>query len=483
MSDARFAALLFAAALLARLVSWMGLCFFGPDSANFLIMADWMGEGRFQDALAMAYHPFYPLLIAVAKPLAGGSVAAGHAISILLGAAATVPLFNVAKAVFGRPAAFISALTYAFHPRIVDVQSDVMTEATFMFLFVSSMWLTWRMMEEPSPERGVVLGLASAAAFLTRPEGILAIMLALGWPVVEILRRREAGAKRIGEVLLMLAVILVALSPYLFWVKSVRGHWAFSIRPSLISAERATGIYSGPEDRGSSLLGAPKLYKDYVQSILRLNLHGALFPFHLIGLASLGGLGLRRGLFYFSFLGGLLGGVLYTLRQHNAMSDRYLMVAMTLFMALAGVGIVSAFRHAARRWPEARWRPAACATLILLIAVIPGLRWLSLRRLEDRSFSEAARWIRSQGNPSPSVSGTSQVAYLSGGRILPLPSSPDEIRRDIDVDRVGFFVYDSRDLKALSPTVKMLASCQWLEPAVKIEGPPGTLNIYVQRVK
>jgi hypothetical protein len=483
MSDARLAGLLFALAFLARVVSWMGLAIFGPDSANFLIMADWMGEGRFHDALSMAYHPFYPLLIAVAKPLAGGSVAAGHAISILLGAGATVPLFNIVRVVFGRPAAFITALIYAFHPRIVDVQSDVMTEATFMFLFLSAMWLTWRMMEEPSLEQGVVLGLAAALSFLARPEGILAIALAVGWPVVEMVRRREAAARRIGEILLMTAVILVVLSPYLFWVKSVRGHWSLSVRPSLISAERAAGVYKGPEDRGTEIMGSSKLYKDYGQSILRLNLHGALFPFHILGLASLRGLGLRRGLYYFSFLGGLMGGILFTLRQHNAMSDRYLMAAMTLFTAVAAVGIVSAFRYAARRWPEARWRPAACGALLLLIAVVPGFRWLHLRRLEDRSYADAARWIRSQGRPPPCLSGTAQVAYLSGCRPVLLPSSPGGIRNCIDVDRVGYFVYDTRDVNSLSSIVGILASCELLEPPVKIEGPPGSLNIYIQRVK
>jgi 4-amino-4-deoxy-L-arabinose transferase-like glycosyltransferase len=483
MSDARLAGLLFAMAILARVVSWMGLAFFGPDSANFLIMADWMAEGRFQDSLSMAYHPLYPLLIAVARPLAGGSVAAGHAISILLGAAATIPLYFIAREVFGRPSAFITALIYALHPRLVDVQSDVMTEATFMFFFLSSMWLTWRMGEEPTLERGVVLALAAVAAFLTRAEGILAVVLAVGWPAVEAVRTRKPGMGQVGAILLTPLVILIVMSPYLLWVKSQRGHWSLSVRPSLLSAERVVGIKIGSFDPAGHAVGESVLYLKYLQSLLRLSLHGALFPFYILGFIELKKSGLRRALYYLAYVGGLLGGVFLTLHQQNAMSDRYIMAGMALLSAAAAAGILSAFRHAARRWPAARWRPAACWAVLLLITVLPAYRWLHVRRAEDRSYADAARWIRSHDRRPAAISGTSQVAYLAGARPVGPPASLEEALKQVTEGRVGCFVYDQRDVAALPSLVGLLHSCAFLEAPVKITGAPGTLSIYVQFVK
>jgi hypothetical protein len=48
LSDARLAGLLFAAAFLARLVACLGTAIYGTDGGHYLLMADWMGDGRFR---------------------------------------------------------------------------------------------------------------------------------------------------------------------------------------------------------------------------------------------------------------------------------------------------------------------------------------------------------------------------------------------------------------------------------------------------
>src|SRR5579872_1201012 len=103
MSDTRWAALLFAAAFLSRVVAALGTAMFGTDGCHYLLMADWMREGRFHDALLIAYHPLYPLLIAATRSLCASTEQAGNVVSILLGSAATLPLFHCAKTAFGRP--------------------------------------------------------------------------------------------------------------------------------------------------------------------------------------------------------------------------------------------------------------------------------------------------------------------------------------------------------------------------------------------
>jgi len=471
ISDARLAALLFAAAFLTRLVAALGTAIFGTDGGHYLLMADWMAAGRMHDALSVTYHPLYPLLIAVA----GGGESAASAVSVLLGAAATVPLFLTVRAIFGRPPAFLVALLYAFSPAIVEVQCEAMTEGAYLFFLFSSLWLTWRMMEEPSLERGAVLGAAAAATFLVRPEGLLAVAMALAWP----LTRRDRLGTRLGGVLLSLAAIVLLVAPYLLWVKSERGRWGLSVRPSAISAEKAVAGSDGQEPADQS-----RLYGIYLRSMFRMTSLGVLIPFHLLGLAALRGIGLRKALFYFSFPLGLLGAPLYVMRTHDFMSGRYLLAGMTLLNVLAALGLTTAIAGLARRHPGARWREPAVAAFLLAVAVLPGLPAFRLRRYDIRSARDAAAWIRSQGPPPRAMSGPlTQVAYLAGARSLYSGLTPGELREQIRAGEVEYYAYTEHDVVKRPEYIAMLRSCELLKPPVEIQGAPGTLKVYLQRVR
>ena len=69
-----------------------------------------------------------------------------------------------------------------------------MTEATFCFFFLWSAWLCWRVCEKPSMEGSLLAGAAAVCAYLTRPEGILAVVFVVAWQVVAIAVRRDHGS-------------------------------------------------------------------------------------------------------------------------------------------------------------------------------------------------------------------------------------------------------------------------------------------------
>jgi hypothetical protein len=360
-----------------------------------------------------------------------------------------------------------------------------MTDATFLFFFLSAVWLTWRLSEEPSLEGAAVLGITAAAAFLTRPEGLLSIALAVGWPLLSLAWRRAPLLRSLGAIALTAGVILLLIMPYLFWVKADRGHWALSVRPSALSAERAAGVTDERTRRiYADFKPDPQLYRRYGASLLRLNLYGVLFPFHLLGLASLGREGRRRQFFYVLCVGGYMGGVLWTLRKHNAMSDRYLMPAMVLLSALAGLGIARAAKLLGDRVASEKWRPVACGGLIAILTMAPSIFFLSTRNRQQLSFPVVAGWIRSQGGEARPVSSTvPQVNYLAGRRFLALPGTREEVRRQIEEERAQFFLYSERDVRSRKSDVAMLGACEWLEAPIVAEVPPGTEKIFLQRVK
>jgi hypothetical protein len=427
----------------------------------------------------------FPLLIAAARSFCGSTVHAGQAVSVLLGAGATVPLVSTVRTVFGRPASFITGLIYAFAPAAFEVQSDVMTEGTYFFFFFASVALTLRMAEDPTLVRGILLGLSAAAAFLTRPEGLLPIVLALVWPAVFLVRHRKSPGIRFAAILVTAATILLALSPYLLWVKSVRGHWALSARASAISGEMAVGMREAPQaEEGEE--GAPSqavYYRLFLRALFRLT--GVLIPFYLLGLPSLRGLDRLRAAFYFSFPLGQMAGILITLRTHNFMTERYILAGMTMLSVIAARGLLRAWGWAAGRWTWAAARPALGAAFIAAIVVLPGVRCLKLRRRECLSYPVAAQWIREQGWPRlRGMSGpVEQVAYLCGVRSYYSAETPEGIRKQIREMPVDCYIYSQKDVEVRQKYVHMLQASPDLLPPEAIPGPRGTWTVYVQRVK
>ena len=475
MSDLKLSGLLFCAAFLVRLVAWMGAAIFGTDGCHYLLMADWMGAGRWSEALSLSYHPMYPLLIAIARIPLDDTIRAGGLVSVTLGAAAVLPLFHVVRGAIGRPEAFVASLLYAFNPSIIDAQSDVLTEGAFVFFFIASMALTWRMMEEPTLSRAAVLGAFAAAAYLTRPEGLLAVTLALAWPLVDLIRRRDRRGLRAGGLALTLVVVLLAVFPYLLWVKSVKGHWDWSPRSSAASLIRSAGTVLNPsvaEEARSSLFGS------FAKAIYRVT-YLVTIPFYLLGFFELWKRRGRPALFLLSFPLLYLGGVLFTLRAYDFMSVRYVIPAMSVLLGVAALGLTAALRGLARRRPE----PLLGAALLLLIAVLPCVRALNPTRWECLGYYTAARWIETQRRPRAMSGPIQQVAYLSGCPSVYSATTPEGVRRQVREGRVDYYVYTEKDLEKRPEYVEMLRSCDVLEAPVEIVGPPGTWKLYVQRAK
>jgi len=481
LSDGRLAGLLFLGAFLVRVVTYLGTAIFGTDSGQFLFMVDRMSEGRFHEALSVTYHPLFPLLTAIGTPLLGNAERAGFWISMVLGSAAAIPLFLTVRTIFGQPAGFITVLIYAFLPYSVEGHADVMSEGTFVFFFFSTAWLVWRVMEEPGLDRAALAGMAAVAAYLTRPEGILAMVLAVGWPLLETLRRRERLALRLGGVAVTLLVMLIVAMPFLLWVKSFKGHWAISGKWSVEQAGRAFEV-AGATGAGSP--GGLNRYVDFARSMLRLQYFVGV-PLYFVGLLGLRGLRWRGGLYYFSFPCGYLAGLLWGLKTHPWMSHRYLLPAMQMLAVLAALGLILVIRLMARRWPGRRWQYAAVG-LMALVSVGASTRVYGTHRTDAVALREAAEWIRRQDSSVGPVATTQdQVAYLSGGTTLWFPPTWEDFLSLLGNRPPEYVVYTSKDLGRKPPYVDRLKECDRLEPAVTFPNPSrkGVWTVYVHRVR
>lgn len=449
MSEPRLAALLVAGAFLARLVAYLGTGIFGTDSAQFLLMAEWMGEGRFQEALAITYHPLYPLLVAAAAPWAGGVEPAGFWVSMVLGSAAAAPLYFLVSSTFGRPAAFLTGVFYCFQPHTVELQADVMTEGTFSFFLFGAAWMCRKGLEDPSVERALLAGLAASAAYLTRPEGILAVAFVTAWPAVEWVRRRDRAPMRLGGAALALAAAALLAFPFLLWVRKETGAWGLSAKGSVRNAGWAPAPPGGeaesalPEDPPSSVASR---YGRFAHSVVRVT-SIVTIPFLLLGLSELRGRDLGRMIFYFSLPAAYLGGLLWSLRTHPYWSYRYVVPSMNLLFVLAALGVLAAARYAARRWPGRRGVAWMGPALVVLAAVAPYVRHLRTHRTEEAALREAGAWLRARG-ATRVMSTTDKVGFFVGRKVLAFPGNPAGLR---GAGAPEYYVYLEKDLASGKP--------------------------------
>ncbi len=485
MSDRRMAAALFAIAFLARAVFRLGAQLFGSDGGRLLEMADHFAGGRAQEALSVGYHPLYPLLIAGGRSFLGGPENAGFWISVTLGAFAVVPLFLAARPVFGQGVAALGGLLYAVHPHTVDLHADVMMEATFAFFLFSTIWLCRRVMEEPSPARSLLAGIAAGAAYLTRPEGILAAVLVLFWPLAALVRRRERVGLRIAGLVLCAAALLATALPYLLWIRVQKGHWSLSMKGSVQVAtggpQEEVEPPSGPDDPTVGKRG----YAAALRAAGQLTYY-VLAPFLVLGLFALPRLAGRGLLFYFSFPLGYLAGVLHTVRVLPYFSHRYLVPVLDLLLVLAALGIAVALRPLARRMEGPRLAAAASA-LVLAVAAVLSARGLKVQRLEQAALRDAAAWIRAQGLRAPRIYCTiEKLPWLAGGVLLYYDKTWPRFEQAAARGDAEFYVYMEKDLARGRPAyLERVRSSPHLGPAEVFPRATraGVMNVYVHRAR
>ncbi len=182
-------ALLMAAA--AVLLGWLAFhtAIFFDDGLRYIDQAQRLEAGSLKDGLLKAVdHPVYPAAVALAHRSMGGEgpdawQAAAQRASLLIGVLLVIPLYLVTVEIFGEKSAWLGVvLTYAV-PLTGHVLVDVLSEGTFLLFWMSAMYCACRFLRLGHFAWLPPTILASALAYLARPEGILlpaALVVTLG---------------------------------------------------------------------------------------------------------------------------------------------------------------------------------------------------------------------------------------------------------------------------------------------------------------
>jgi hypothetical protein len=131
-------------------------------------------------------HPLYSALFAVAEPLVARFLGHGpttwriaaQLVSAMASLATLIPLFGLARALFGERAALLTALVYALMPIPGEIGRDTLSDSLFLLFFVTTLRLGEVALRTGCRSAWIGTGLASGVGYLVRPE-ILVVPVAV----------------------------------------------------------------------------------------------------------------------------------------------------------------------------------------------------------------------------------------------------------------------------------------------------------------
>lgn len=146
--------------------------------------------------------PLYPALEALVSLAGGRSASWHHLVGVAAGTATIVVVGIIGRRLAGPRAGLIAAGLCAVYPLLVAADGSLRSESVYALCLSLVLLAALRFRERTTPARGAVLGVAIAAAALTRGEALLLLVLLvvpLGW------RHRRAGVVAASACVLVLA--------------------------------------------------------------------------------------------------------------------------------------------------------------------------------------------------------------------------------------------------------------------------------------
>ena len=202
------------------------------DGTGFVRYALLLKQRPWREVIAGSHqHPLYPVtVLGVSWPVCRwlGSTPETMRLSAQLAASAAgvllvIPVYLLGRALFDRRVGFWTAVLIQCLPVTARILSDALSDALCLFLVATALWLGVRALRTASLWRFAGCGLCGGLAYLTRPEGILpVVVVGLVWLAMQAiptwrqtLRRMAACAASLSLATLVVAGPLVAVSGHL----------------------------------------------------------------------------------------------------------------------------------------------------------------------------------------------------------------------------------------------------------------------------
>lgn len=445
--------LLVAGLVLTRVASRTDVLF--ADGLRYVAQAKQLDDGDWNDGMLRAVdHPVYPLSVAMAHRVMGGSdpvawQGAGQAASVLAGILLVVPLYLVALELFGPASAWLGVLLVYLTPLNPRVMADVLSESTFLLFWTWGAWGAIRFLRDGAFRWLPLVIVMSALSYFTRPEGLLlpAALVAtlLIMPVLQ--STRMNWPRWWAAVGLMVICPALVLGPYValkggLGTKPAIARLLGTAPPSPAGAvERARPLNVEETAAETYFYAAKAAYK-----ALRDAVSLPLFPLALLGLALAGPFGPKARIWLFFWIAGL-GAMLALIRLHATggyCTPRHAMLLALPMIAAAASALERGVRCLAisGRWlgqaGSGTLRPGPALWVLLLGAYGAWSAPELFRPLNTAyvGYREAAAWMEANTAPEARVLDLTGWSLFYGQRQGYTFHNLADVERDPAVDYV-----------------------------------------------
>lgn len=219
-----------ALSMLVRLVLASTREVIGTDEAVYLTLGRnfWEGGGfTVTDYAGEAYTvtqvpPLFPILVGLIDRLFGDLVLASHIVYVIIGSLVGIPVYLLARAIYGHRTGIYALLILATIPGLnaFVLYWGSMSEALYIFFVFWGLWAVYHALGSGRTLHHFLAGVALGLAYLSRSEGILFVLvcgLALG---IKALRGGIRGiAVRLPGLTACVLAVLVVSFPYLWFLQ------------------------------------------------------------------------------------------------------------------------------------------------------------------------------------------------------------------------------------------------------------------------
>jgi hypothetical protein len=279
--------------LIVTLALWIRLylcltsyCIAG-DGVAYLAMAREFGAGDTAAALASVFSPLYPWIISIVHRVISDWELAGNSVSAILGSFAVVSVYLMTREVFERrDLALGSAILVAIHPEMAAYSASVRTEAGFIFLLTTAVWLLIAGLKRERIALVAAAGLVGGLAYLYRTEAFGLLIVGIGFVLTAALWWRQwSFIWTIAASTIFATMFLVVAAPYLIYLRETTGHWSVgreftaammygmgTVAPDRLAWQRLG--YSNSVSPFAPLFASPRLYLEKVGADFFASLYG-----------------------------------------------------------------------------------------------------------------------------------------------------------------------------------------------------------------
>ena len=245
--------ILLLAILLVALVLRLGwLAFFteaiNGEAAEYARIAENLAAGRGYVGIAtegreLMLPPLYPLLIVAGSVLTGDFYHAAELICLAAGVLALLPLFGVARDLYGDEVAYLAVGMAALHPVLIRLSATTWIESLYIALTLSGIYWVNHAQFFFRDRYWLLAGAFVGLAYLTRPEAILFAFMIV---TLQVLLHQSRSLVIARQVLLLAGSFVAVVAPYIIFLSLSTGELRVEGK-TIVNNELGRRLLSGAE--------------------------------------------------------------------------------------------------------------------------------------------------------------------------------------------------------------------------------------------